>query len=145
MKRHTLHDFGTSARQSRRYTLPMTKARQHLGLVGERIAYRFLKQFGWTLIAHRFRSGHRDLDLIMQLGDLIAFIEVKARRGDAFGDPIEAVHARKRRELIRSAQIWTDRHGTPELRYRFDVVGVLISGRNVRVRHIPDAFSVTLT
>jgi len=33
-----------------------------------------------------------------------------------------------------------DRHGSSALSYRFDVVGVLISGQNVRVNHVVNAF-----
>jgi len=120
----------------------MTKARQALGLLGERIAARWLRRDGWEIVAHRFRSGHRDVDLIVRRGPLVAFVEVKARRGVAFGSPVEAVHARKRRELSRSAQVWVDRHGEPESQYRFDVVGVLLDGERVRIRHVPDAFSL---
>jgi putative endonuclease len=118
----------------------MTKQRQALGLLGERIAARWMQQHGWCVVAHRFRSGHRDVDLVMRRGRDVAFVEVKARRGDDFGGPLEAVHHRKRRELGRSAQVWMDRFGTEELAYRFDVVGVLISGQKVRVRHVENAF-----
>jgi putative endonuclease len=76
----------------------------------------------------------------MQRGREVAFVEVKARRGDDFGGPLEAVHHCKRRELGRSAQVWMDRFGTDELAYRFDVVGVLISGQKVRIRHVENAF-----
>jgi len=120
----------------------MTKARQDFGLLGERIAARWLVQQGWQVVAHRFRSGHRDIDLIVRRENDIAFVEVKARRSDRFGSPVEAVHHRKRRELGRSARVWVDRHGTPVLRYRFDVVGVLVIGQNVRIRHIPNAFNL---
>jgi len=120
----------------------MTQQRQALGLLGERIAARWLMRDGWEFIAHRFRSGHRDLDLVMRRGGEVAFVEVKARRGTEFGGPVEAVHARKRRELTKSAQVWVDRFGRPEMTYRFDVVGVLVSGTTVRVRHIADAFPV---
>jgi putative endonuclease len=121
----------------------MTKARQALGLQGERIAARWLRRDGWSLVAHRFRSGHRDLDLIVRCGHVVAFVEVKARRGEAFGSPVEAVSIRKQRELIRSATVWVDRHGTREDAYEFHVVGVLIDGGRVRVRHIPRAFDIT--
>lgn len=118
----------------------MTKQRQALGLLGERIAARWMRREGWEFVAHRFRSGHRDIDLIMRRGNDIAFVEVKARRGEAFGQPVEAVHFRKRRELGRSARVWVDRYGSPELTYRFDVVGILIFGHNVRVQHVENAF-----
>jgi putative endonuclease len=121
----------------------MTQARQELGLLGERIAARWLMRDGWQLVAHRFRHGHRDIDLIMQRGQDIAFVEVKARRGEAFGSPVEAVHARKRRELVRSAKVWVDRHGVEGQDYRFDVLGVLVDGQNVRVRHIEKAFQLS--
>ena len=123
----------------------MTKQRQALGLQGERVAARWLLRDGWRLLDHRFRSGHRDIDLVMQRGTTVAFIEVKARRGDAFGSPVEAVHFRKQRELGRSARVWVDRNGSTGQDYRFDVVGVLISGTTVRVRHVPDAFPLVGT
>ena len=68
--------------------------------------------------------------------------KVKARRGDRFGQPVEAVNWRKQKELVKSAQVWIDRHGRPEESYRFDVVGVLMKGDRVCVRHVEDAFKV---
>lgn len=123
----------------------MTEQRQALGLLGERIAARWLRQAGWRVVAHRYRVGRRDLDLIMQRDDTIAFVEVKARRGDQFGSPVEAVDRRKQRALSLAAAAWVDRHGGPAQRYQFDVVGVLISGAQVRIRHIANAFSVKMT
>ena len=95
------------------------------------------------MLARRFRSGHRDLDLIVERGSMVAFVEVKARRRRGYGDPVEAVNWRKRRELVRSAQVWIDRHGPAGCSYRFDVVGVLFEGRRARVRHVENAFEVT--
>lgn len=122
------------------YTRPMTTQRQEFGLLGERIAARWLKREGWTILAHRYRHGHRDIDLIVQRNAEVAFVEVKARKGEAFGSPVEAVHHRKQRELSRSARVWVDRHGAAGQSYRFDVIGVLVIGQNVRIRHVPNAF-----
>jgi len=66
--------------------------------LGERIAARYLENAGWKIIARRFKSGRRDIDLVAQQNDLVAFVEVKARSGDEFGDPVEAVNHRKQRE-----------------------------------------------
>lgn len=73
---------------------------------------------------------------------MVAFVEVKARRGTSFGQPVEAVNWRKQRELARSAHVWIARHGRTDEAYRFDVVGILMDGDRVRVRHVPDAFSL---
>lgn len=123
----------------------MTTGRQAFGQLGERIAARWLEAHGWRIVDRRFRNGRRDIDLVAARADLVAFVEVKARRGEAFGDPVEAVHWRKRRELSRSATVWVARHGRPEESYRFDVIGILVADGRVRVRHIEDAFPVAPT
>jgi len=91
----------------------------------------------------RFRSGHRDIDLVVERDGTVAFVEVKARHGREFGDPVEAVNWSKQRELARSASVWIERHGRPADSYRFDVIGVLMEGERVRIRHVPNAFSLS--
>ena len=113
----------------------MTQATNQFGELGERIAARYLERSGWLIVARRFRSGRRDIDLI-------AFVEVKARSGDDFGDPVEAVNHRKQRELTKSAQTWIDRHGRTGEAYRFDVMGILVKEQRVFVRHVPGAFAM---
>lgn len=114
----------------------------HFGLLGERVAERWLEARGWRVLQRRYRSGHRDIDLIAQRDSLVAFVEVKARTGSEFGDPVEAVNWKKRNDLVRSASTWIDRHGRPGEVYRFDVIGVLVTGPRIRVRHVENAFLV---
>ena len=97
---------------------------------------------GWRTLGRRVRSGHRDLDLVMERDGVVAFVEVKARTGARFGDPVEAVDWRKRRELVRSALVWMDRNGVAARSYRFDVVGVLVTAGRAKIRHVPDAFDL---
>ena len=94
------------------------------------------------MLQRRFRSGRRDIDLVVEREGTVAFVEVKARKGSGFGQPVEAVNWRKQKELTKSARVWIDRHGRPEDTYRFDVVGVLMTGERVRVRHVQDAFQI---
>lgn len=95
------------------------------------------------MVQRRFRNGHRDIELVVEREGTVAFVEVKARRGGWCGGPVEAVNWRKRRELVRSASIWIDRYGRRGESYRFDVIGVIIDGRGVRVRHVENAFEVS--
>ena len=90
----------------------------------------------------RFRNGHRDIDLVAERDGVVAFVEVKARKGAAFGHPVEAVNWRKQRELTRSALVWISRHGRPDDAYRFDVIGVLMVDSAVKIRHVEDAFPI---
>ncbi|MFL5618894.1 MAG: YraN family protein [Gemmatimonadaceae bacterium] len=123
----------------------MSAARQSFGELGERIAERWLRERGWRVVQRRFRSGHRDIDLVVERDGVVAFVEVKARRGDRFGGPVEAVNWRKQKELGRSARVWVSRHGRSDDAYRFDVVGVLVEGQRVRIRHVEDAFPLYLS
>ena len=119
----------------------MSAATQAFGELGERIAERMASpRRGWRVVHRRFRSGHRDIDLVVEREGTIAFVEVKARNGDQYGGPMGAVNWRKRNELERSARVWVERHGRPHEAYRFDVVGIIVSGHRVRIQHIEDAF-----
>jgi len=120
----------------------VTRTRQAFGELGERIAARWLEAHGWRVLERRFRSGRRDIDLVVERDGTVAFVEVKARHGEEFGDPVEAVHWRKRRDLARSAAAWMEQRGPPAASYRFDVVGILVAGSRVRVRHLENAFPV---
>jgi putative endonuclease len=85
--------------------------------------------------------GRHDLDLIVRRGDLVAFVEVKARRSDRCGSGEEAVGPRKRRTLERVAWSWILRSGRSGDQYRFDVVVLSGDGPGAQtLRHIEDAW-----
>lgn len=100
------------------------------------------------VLNRRFRSGHRDIDLVVsrerlgESGRTIAFVEVKTRLSDGYGGPLGAVHWRKQRELARAARDWMGRFSEPGDAYRFDVVGVTFSRGSEEVTHVENAFSV---
>jgi putative endonuclease len=132
----------------------MSAARQGLGQrpavpslpeLGERIAERWLRGRGWRVVQRRFRSGPRDIDLVVERDGVVAFVEVTVRSGDRFGGPVEAVNSQRQNELASAARVWIDRHGRGNDVYRFDVIGVLVAGARVRVRHVPNAFVLHLS
>jgi putative endonuclease len=120
----------------------VTTQTERFGLKGERVAERWLVRRGWRVLQRRYRSGRRDIDLVAERDGLVAFVEVKARSGTRFGDPVEAVNWKKRNDLVRSAATWIDRHGRVGENYRFDVIGVLVTGSDVRIRHVENAFDI---
>jgi putative endonuclease len=125
----------------------MTAARQTMGVKGELVAARWLQVHGWSIAERRFRNGHRDIDLIATreepaVGRTVAFVEVKTRTTNSFGGPVAQVSWRKQRELRRSAMVWISRFQRPGDTFRFDVIGVILSTKQVRVQHVENAFLV---
>ena len=124
----------------------MTAARQILGERGERIAEQWMVERGWRVVERRFRSGHRDIDLVMERigaeGRVIAFVEVKTRVSAGYGGPLGAVHWRKQREMARAARAWMARRRVDCAAFRFDVVGVLYGTGPPEVVHVENAFQI---
>lgn len=124
----------------------MLTARQKLGEEGERLAERWLQSRGWTVLARRFRSGHRDIDLVVTRpcdeGRMVAFVEVKTRSTGDFGGPLGAVDWRKRRELARAARDWLHKSGERGAEFRFDVIGVTVGEPSPEIVHIENAFQI---
>ena len=117
-----------------------TDPRHRLGFRGEEAAIGFLTAEGWIVLAHRFRVGRNDLDLVIRRGGLVAFVEVKTRTGPAYGPGRQTIGWRKRRALGRVAEAWRERYGAPGDTYRFDVVEVVREDGETRVEHIADAW-----
>jgi putative endonuclease len=107
----------------------------------EEMAADWLVRAGWRILDRNTRHGRREIDLVARRGALVAFIEVKGRRSGRCGDPLEAITPRKRAEIEEVARFWIARHGTPDLRYRFDAIGVRRGSDGLfEIEHVADAW-----
>ena len=131
-----LRQFGAVSSGIRSDPTNWSDPRHQRGLAAEEQAIRYLQARGWEVIAHRFRVGRVEVDIIARRGALVAFVEVKGRRGLAFGSPFEAVTGAKRREIAKAARVWMDRYGRRSDVYRFDCIGIV----NNKLEHLEDAF-----
>ena len=112
------------------------------GLWGEREAERFLATQGYVILSRRFKVTLRDeFDLVARQGNVLVFVEVKTRKSELFGRPLEAVDRRKRHVLSRAAVRYLGRLKSPVL-FRFDVVEVVgqVGDLVPVIRHIENAF-----
>ena len=115
-----------------------------LGELGERAAETHLKAQGLKFLARNFRSEHGEIDLIFRDGDGLVFTEVKTRSSDTWTRPAAAVDARKRRLLSQTALDYLALLKNPPVKFRFDIVEVLLADGAVReVRHLPNVFSLS--
>lgn len=111
-----------------------------LGRAAEAFVARYLEAQGCVILARRYRCERGEIDLIVRDGCVLAFVEVKARRRDDYGDPIHAVDWRKRRRLISTARHFLRHEGHSGCECRFDVVSVRIRDGRAHADWMRDAF-----
>jgi putative endonuclease len=117
---------------------------QDLGVRGETLAYWYLRQAGYTIVARnwRARSGAGELDLVGWEGPILAFVEVKTRTSQAAGPPEEAVSPNKQKRVIKAAREYLQQLKRKPMSCRFDVVSVSLHPQEgLQVRLIKDAFT----
>ncbi len=119
----------------------MADRRQQLGRAGEQMAAELLAGQGYQILARNWRSGRSgEIDLVAQDGACLVIVEVRTRRGQAYGSAEESVTPAKQARLAALAETYCDAAGWQGPR-RIDVVAVSLSsdGRLLEVRHIENA------
>ncbi len=77
---------------------------------------------GYRLLSRRYRAGKGEIDLIARDGNVLVFIEVKARTKAGQGAGFEAVTADKRRRLRSAASAYQKSRGLLDAPCRFDIL-----------------------
>jgi len=123
----------------------MSRDRISLGSQGEELAAGHLRKLGYRILCRNYRCRQGEIDIVAEEGAVLVFVEVKARGGASFGDPLEAVTPRKRGQIARAAMRYlaeNDGHDRPA---RFDVVGVMIQEDGTfTLQLVRDAFSLDM-
>ena len=120
------------------------------GQLGEQVAADYLEDKGWTIVARNYTTQIGEIDLIVQrdivrgLGQtqILAFVEVKARRSTRRASPAAAVTAKKRKKLSALALSFIRQHQIRHIVCRFDVISVNLGVNPAEVTHYENAFDV---
>jgi putative endonuclease len=118
--------------------LPMD--RRKWGKAGEDLAAHFLEQSGLKILERNFRFERGEIDLIAEDGEELVFVEVKARRSNAFGAPEDAVTEKKQEQVHAVADGYLFMHNIDDRPCRFDIVAIEYRNENAEIHHIRDAF-----
>lgn len=115
--------------------------RHSRGRWAEEIAARHLVENGLVCRDRNFRSRYGEIDLVMEDGEVLVFVEVRSRGGSGFMDPAESVDRTKRRRIARTADTWLrTRKRAPLPACRFDVVAVTGEPEAPEIRWLRGAF-----
>ena len=107
------------------------------GIHGENRASEYLEHAGFEILERNYQEGKAEIDLITLFNNiLLVFVEVKVRKGDAYGEPESFVSEGQQRRIIRLADDYVHAiNWTGDI--RFDIISINAKGE---VYHIEDAF-----
>lgn len=93
------------------------------GEAAEAFACRWLQKQGLRLSEQNYRCKLGEIDLIMQDGETLVFVEVRYRSHTGFGSAVDSVTPAKQRKLLNTAEHYLQRiRHTPAC--RFDIIGI---------------------
>lgn len=115
----------------------MPSNKRGIGRRYEEQAASYLRRQGLNILVQNYRDRYGEIDLIGKDGTCLVFIEVKYRRNEDKGNPLEAISVFKQQRIRNTARyyLYTHQYGddTP---CRFDVIGIL----DQKIQWIKNAF-----
>lgn len=122
--------------------VPSSDERHQLGEGGEYLAVKLLKKDGYRIIEQNYRCKLGEIDIIAEDGDVLTFIEVKARRADEFEGPKSAVTPKKKRRISMVALHYLKETEQMDKKARFDVVAIRSFPEHPDAQIIKNAFDL---
>lgn len=117
--------------------------RQAVGQRGEDMAVAFLQTQGYEVLERNWRCHSLgEIDVVARRGDWLVFVEVRARRTDAYGAPEESLTPTKRQRMIALANAYVEQLGW-QGNYRIDFIALEMDahGRLTRREHFENAIT----
>ena len=113
-----------------------------LGIKGEKLALKYLRKQKMRLLKKNFQSGKGELDLVMQDGPELVFVEVKTRSSEKLYSAETAVDHDKQKMVIKTAKHFINRYRLHNHPCRYDIVAVILNPESKpEIRHTKDAFA----
>ena len=118
---------------------------REIGAFFEEKCCEYLLQNGYEILRKNYTVRGGEIDIIAKKGEVISFVEVKARKEAVFSLPREAVGVRKQKRIILAAQKYIMEKEISDMGFSFDVIEVLYASKSKsllveKMEHIPDAF-----
>ena len=111
------------------------------GRKSEILGIDYLRSLGYRVVASPYRVATGEVDIIAWDGDVLVFVEVKARQSGEPGEDSVGLH--KQRRIVRAAQSYISRHRLHEKPHRFDILAVnVLPGAQPEFRLLRDAFAM---
>ncbi|TPW08659.1 MAG: hypothetical protein FD129_2402 [bacterium] len=123
---------------------PSAGLRKARGAAAESMAVAYLELRGYRILARNWRDGPREIDIVVEVGRLVAFVEVKFRASNRYGGARLALRPQQRLDLERAAVAFLKSAGRSDRSVRFDLVGIEFDGEDgLLLTHLKGAYGAS--
>ena len=103
----------------------MMSSNKEIGKLGENLACKYLEQNGYKIIErNKTFSRFCEIDIIAKIKDITVFVEVKTRKTNDFGTPLEAITKTKYNHIKQGVLTYTSEHKLSN--FRIDAIGITL-------------------
>lgn len=111
--------------------------RYALGITGEQMAAEYLIEKKYEIISKNvFYTNVGELDIVAKDGQTLVFVEVRTRKDNMFGHPLETLTKAKQLKIVKASRRYIQEYKVKASSYRYDVIAIL----NENIEHIVNAF-----
>jgi len=110
-----------------------------LGKKGEQLAVDYLIKKGYTIVKRNYRFQKAEVDIIAQLKDVLAIVEVKTRSTADFGNPQDFVKPKQIQRLVKAVDEYVIVNKL-DVEVRFDIIAIVKQKKGFKIEHLEDAF-----
>ncbi len=110
-----------------------------LGKKGEQLAVEFLIKKGYEIVERNYTYKKAEVDIIAQLKNTLAIIEVKTRSTSNFGNPQDFVKPKQIQNLVKAVDEYINSNNL-EVEVRFDIIAIINKEGHFSIEHLEDAF-----
>lgn len=111
-----------------------------IGRLGEKLTYQRYEKRGYKLIGLNYGTRLGEIDVVVQKGNLVVFVEVKTRNNDSFAQAREFVTYKKQQRIKAAAMSFLSGYNLEDMLVRFDVAEVYHPENNPEINIIENAF-----
>lgn len=110
-----------------------------LGKLGEELAVEYLQKNGYTILDTNWTFQKAEIDIIAQIENTLAIVEVKTRSSIDFGLPQDFVKPKKIQLLVKAVDAYINQKNL-DMDVRFDIIALHKENKSFAIEHLIDAF-----
>lgn len=116
------------------------QSKQRVGVIGEDLASQYLTKHGFTILERNFQKRYGEIDIIAKEKETLVFVEVKTRKGSAYGSGEESITPWKVKQLVQTAHYYRMLHPNLPQSMRIDVIVIILTSGNLLsdLKHYPN-------